>query len=1296
MPTDPRKHHSPNADLEAPVDKSLSSQSRSGPSARFSHLTVLLSFAALGGVAALSQSVLLREAMVTFHGTELTVGAFYGGWFLWIALGAFAGPPLVRRGPSPTSLYTILLAVYPLTLLLQIVGLRYWRVLNGLSPLEIVTLEEGLLGAAIGAALPGFLTGTLFPLAARTLDSLPELESSSKTVPTLGRVSRLYLWEAVGSLVGGMAFTFALATTLTPPQTLGVACVALGAVAALISSRSRKRWQLVAPGIALTAGVVLWTPAGGRLDRLTEEARWSSLQQGYELKSTQYSPYSHIAVGGFPNAGKSASTGHGVFYDGVLSESFPDEARFSLMAAHIMAQNPWAKRVLLLGGGVEGLAQSLTRYPSLKRIDVVMRDPFAVETLLRFLTPKSRKSLRDPRVHIVRDDARRHLVEKTKARSYDTVVSLFPRPTTASLNRFFTREFFLEAQRVVADGVFVLFFHRDEADYLTPGERNSLAAIQKTLHGVFPRWTLFTGGLHYMAASSRRGRLAKKKTLLAARYRSLRVSKWPYPPQGFPGNSVNGPTSRRLSEALKSAPVAVNRDAAPSAYYHGLVYLGQISQSDLVPVLESIRKAGPAPFFAFWIVLMVFLFVRRISDPDPARDRRRNSLVAVAAVGFASMTLQVVVFVAYSAHHGSLYREVGLLTGAFMFGLATGALAARRVIHRRLEKTETPSRETLRGEAGKGLLALTGALGLLALLAWSLPLLLELLGHRHGWSGRLAYWGLSLSVGLATGWIFPVAARRVDPADQAPSRTASALDASDHLGAFAGGLFSGTVWLPLFGTQTTCWLAATALSGTLVLALLDGVAERLGILSKATPQACWSFPWKGWSWFMATLTGAVVVASAVAEEPTKTRGGGAQAAATDRKDPQATSKIKNPELRNEHRRHLKRKGVEVEEKLKPFPHLRILWKGKLAEVVFSTLHTADEIRGYSGPVELMVRMKSNGTLLEVRMGRHKETPSYVRGVPRWLQRFQGHPPQKPILGPKGVDALSGATVTTSALKRILSKSRAIAMQQILQVKGGAPAPKEGGPWAKALRSLSFWALLALLIFALVAYLLAHMSLRVVSLIGGLLLLGVWLNLPLSVFDLGMLSMGELPASPMKIVAVAAALLLGLFLGQVWCGYLCPFGALQELLWLAVHPKGLRSHAGLGQARRVSEALEKRARYTKFVLLALVLSSFALTRSQEFLMFDPMVWVFTLELNAWKWALLLAILLASIPLLRPWCRYLCPVGALFALSNKVALFDRKGPRRRVNRCDLGVTTPRHADCIRCNRCVMLKKRGPSNG
>jgi polyferredoxin len=73
---------------------------------------------------------------------------------------------------------------------------------------------------------------------------------------------------------------------------------------------------------------------------------------------------------------------------------------------------------------------------------------------------------------------------------------------------------------------------------------------------------------------------------------------------------------------------------------------------------------------------------------------------------------------------------------------------------------------------------------------------------------------------------------------------------------------------------------------------------------------------------------------------------------------------------------------------------------------------------------------------------------------------------------------------------------------------------------------------------------------------------------------------------------------------------------------------------------------------------------------------------------WGWATALAFLTlgASLIHVRFWCRYLCPLGALLALSNKVALAPRFAPPRRFGHCDLGVRGEFDLDCIRCNRCL----------
>lgn len=1224
----------------------------------FTGYWVIISFALLGGTAALSQSTILREAMVTFHGTELTIGAFYGSWFLWIAIGAWVSPKMSNfYGRHPKNFYVLLLAVFPIMLALQVFILRYWRNLTGTSPLEIITLEETLAGTFVGTSGCGFLMGALFPIATKLLG-----EKGNDSV------SRIYMWEAIGSLVGGMAFTFVLATHLEPQNTMAAAFLVLGAGSAALAAKNKNRIHLISPGITLLLGVVLLSPAGAGINRLTEEIRWNSLQQGYQLESTLYSPYSHIALGRTAAKGKSGPSDYGVFYDGVLGETFPHPERFSRKAAHIVAQNPRAKRVLLMGGGIEGLAQELLKFPGLEKIDVVMLDPYAISAIKTHLTAKTKRALKDPRVSIKQTDPGRYLAEKCRPHQYDTVVSLFPRPTTVSLNRFFTQELFLDARVAVGDGAFVVFFSRDENRYVTEEERNSLGAIYKTLRSVFSQTTLLSGDIHYMAGSIRKSLLAQDTETLSLRYGSLELEKWPYPPDAFPGRGINKEASRRLQKSLSGAQVRINYDQAPSALFHGMVYIGGLSRSKLLPLLKGLRNTGPLLFFALLVLGFSMGALRRLSDPNPEKDKKRLSRLAIASVGFSSMTLQVTVLVSFSARHGSLYREMGVLTGVLMTGLALGALVGRK-----LKYISRSSR-----------LELTAGVALMGLLAWALPFILGAVGETHGVLGRATFGVLSLLIGFITGAVFPLGVRHHDPLDKAASLTASFLNAADNMGAMFGGLFAGTLWLPIFGMNTTCHFAAVALTGTVGLMLIDTISEKWNLREKPTPAVRWTFPWKNFSWTFASITVLVVGGSAVVSMN------------KDDDHRQSTSEtevegeIQSQELRAEYRRHIKRKGVKVIEELEPFPHLKIMWKGRVAEVVFSSKHTAGDVRGYGGPVELIIRMKSDGTILETQLGRHKETPSYIREVPRWLKKFQNHPPGKPILGQKGVDSVSGATVTTDAIKQIVAKSRTAAMNKLLDLEGPAACDAQPSVWAKALKSLSFWGMALFALFALIAYLRATPGLRMVSLISGFLILGIWLTCPLTVIDLGQISQGELPAFPLKILSVGVALILAVLFGQVWCGYMCPFGAAQELIWLAIHPRGFLSERGFGQADRVSKKLEQKARYTKFLLLGLVLSAYAITKKLGFLSFDPMSWVFTADLNLWRWVLLSIITIGAVVLFRPWCRYICPVGALLALSNKLSFLDlKKGPNRRINHCDIGVTSLKHADCIRCNRCIKKK-------
>ena len=80
----------------------------------------------------------------------------------------------------------------------------------------------------------------------------------------------------------------------------------------------------------------------------------------------------------------------------------------------------------------------------------------------------------------------------------------------------------------------------------------------------------------------------------------------------------------------------------------------------------------------------------------------------------------------------------------------------------------------------------------------------------------------------------------------------------------------------------------------------------------------------------------------------------------------------------------------------------------------------------------------------------------------------------------------------------------------------------------------------------------------------------------------------------------------------------------------------------------------------------------------------------------KLSILLAVAVLSVVFYRPFCKWLCPLGAFYALLNKVSLFQMQVDPNKCISCgkcakacqmDVDITkTPNHTECIRCGMCV----------
>jgi len=189
---------------------------------------------------------------------------------------------------------------------------------------------------------------------------------------------------------------------------------------------------------------------------------------------------------------------------------------------------------------------------------------------------------------------------------------------------------------------------------------------------------------------------------------------------------------------------------------------------------------------------------------------------------------------------------------------------------------------------------------------------------------------------------------------------------------------------------------------------------------------------------------------------------------------------------------------------------------------------------------------------------------------------------------------------------------------------------------------------------------------------------------------------------LKTLPLYAGGTLGLFsslLGRAYCSWFCPFGAFQEII------------SALNRKKRKLPSVP----WIKFAVLAGVLALAYMTAETVFCrfcqsgsLFATLPYLITQSLNpiplgVWiHFATLILVILAVFIFGKIWCRYLCPLGAVFggfnkvsALSMKVDLSSCSGCKMCLNSCPMEIKDVNaigsSTDCIRCGKCIEVCSR-----
>ena len=307
--------------------------------------------------------------------------------------------------------------------------------------------------------------------------------------------------------------------------------------------------------------------------------------------------------------------------------------------------------------------------------------------------------------------------------------------------------------------------------------------------------------------------------------------------------------------------------------------------------------------------------------------------------------------------------------------------------------------------------------------------------------------------------------------------------------------------------------------------------------------------------------------------------------------------------------------------------------------VVNTRVLAKDVQGYGGPVPLKIHIDKDGRLTAIEAEPNAESPSFFDRAKELFSRWQGKTIDEAMA--EDVDAVSGATFSSKAIIRNVQRGLAYAKQHGL-ADGGNGAQEESAEHTVATGWTlgSIVALIAVLLGAVVPLFTNNRRLHLVQLVVNVVVLGLWtgtfvsytLFLRLFAGGVSLSTIGTL-AAPLLMLIVALLYPLAGRSGH-YCAHVCPFGSAQELA-------GKLSRRKLRITPRVLRVLTALRNLLWGVLMALLLTG-TCTAWIDYELFTAFIYS-----SASVWVIVLAVLflVLSVWVPRPYCRFVCPTGAL---------------------------------------------------
>lgn len=556
----------------------------------------------LGFISSSFQLLLLKELMNISGGYELIAGTFLGTWLIASASGSALA---AKSSLNDAGKINLIFALSPLVTLALLFLLSCLWLNPGETPSFISSLILSLLVLFPFCAASGFTFIKLVESTGRSKGYLP---------------GKSFSIETAGGIVAGLLISILAAGLLNSYQTI-LLIIITGISYYFLSFRLnnvKMRFVFKIFIILITSLIIIGSP-----DRIFR----SILLHGLHVTSSEETPYGNVTIAEYDGE-------KSIYYNQRLLKYNEDIAEREEDIHFAMLQSNSPENILIISGAINSLIPEIKKYRT-SRIVYVERDP-ELSRMQKASLPSESGDL------IIENDDAFSYIRKTDIQ-FDVVILLLPPPSSLSLNRFYTLDFFIALKKILKDNAVFSCSAGINPNYFNEESVKLFSSVYNSLSEVFRYVTPIAGTKLYFIASDQEINTSFGSMTSEKKIDNLYVNS-----DYFADDLVAARTAQVRD--LMNENIRQNRAAVPVACFYYQAF--------------SLSKNLKNTTLALLILLAVFAIPALLIT----RDGRIMYFTASALAGF-----EIIVLFMLQLTIGNMYQLTGLIIASLMAGLAAGS-----------------------------------------------------------------------------------------------------------------------------------------------------------------------------------------------------------------------------------------------------------------------------------------------------------------------------------------------------------------------------------------------------------------------------------------------------------------------------------------------------------------------------------------------------------------------------------------------------------------------------------------------